>query len=234
MKKAIVFLPIAVVLFMGGCLATQGNLDSVNHQLNVLNSNINDMRKNQAELNSKMDALSGQVTQSSELSKDISKSLARISAKIDDIQVVVARLDKPKVGTDMMVPSQLYAQAQTYLMQKKYDEAIKGFELYLEKYPEGELAEDAMYYLGDAHFGLKSWQNAAVSYAKMLTAYPESKYTASARLKYAQSLLKLADAAKKEEAINYLKSIIQDYPDYPESRIAKDTLKELNIKSDTK
>lgn len=228
MKKTVVFFLPFLTLLLCGCLATQGSLDGVNNQLNVLNSNINDLRKNQADLSAKMDTLSGDLMQNSDSNRDVGRRMSEMSAKIDDSNTMIARLlDKKSAVDNIMVPSTLYSEARTYLMQKNYEEAIKGFELYLEKYPDGEFAENAEYYMGDAYFGLKKWKEAAVSYAAILTKYKNSKFAASARLKYAQSILELEDKSKKKEAITYLKSVVQDYPGYPEARIAKEKLKEL-------
>jgi TolA-binding protein len=224
-KTAVLFLPLAAVFFFG-CVATQSNIDDVHHQLNVLNSRVEEVAKDQKALNAKMDALSADLMYSSEGATDAYSGMSKISVKLDDLNVIVANAIKEKEAA-AIVPSKIYGQSYTYLLQKKYEPAVEGFNLYLEKYPKGELAEDAQYYLGDAYAGSKDWQNAALNYAKVLTGYKGSSYTASARLKYAQALLKLEDESKQKEAVTYLKSIIQDFKGSAESRIAQKELDKL-------
>ena len=72
-------------------------------------------------------------------------------------------------------------------------------------------------------------REAARAYAKLLDAYPKSKLTPSARLRYALSLLKLAPT-KTDEAQRYLESIVDDFPSSPEAKKAALRLAELKKK----
>jgi tol-pal system protein YbgF len=224
-RQTAAFLPLLALLFCG-CVATQSNIDDVHHQLNVFNSKLEEVHKNQKNLNDRLDDMSSDLMQGTEGSKDVDARISEMSAKFDDLKVMIVNVLQKNSG-EIMLPSRLYSESQVYLMQKNYPQAVEGFNLYLEKYPEGEFAENAQYYLGDAYLGLNDWQEAAESYAKLLTVYEGSNFTASARLKYAQSLLKLENKSKKREAEDYLKSVVQDFPGYPEARIAENELDKL-------
>ena len=58
----------------------------------------------------------------------------------------------------------------------------------------------------------------------MLQKFPKSKLIPTARLKYARSIVPLG---KKEEAKRYLNSIVQDFGQSPEARLAKEELAKL-------
>ncbi|MBI5201166.1 MAG: tetratricopeptide repeat protein, partial [Elusimicrobia bacterium] len=102
-----------------------------------------------------------------------------------------------------------------------------GFDTYLKLYPKGEMADLAMFYLGESRYGSKAWEDAAKQYALVLDRYPKSDITAAARLKYAMTLLNLKTAAYSAEAKRYLQSIQDDFPKSPEASAAGKLLAKL-------
>lgn len=127
-------------------------------------------------------------------------------------------------------PSQVFHDAQRNLNRKSYDLAGTGFETYLKLYPKGEMADLALFYLGEARYGSKAWEEAAKQYAQVLDRYPKSDITAAARLKYAMSLLNLKTASYSAEAKRYLQSIQDDFPKSPEATAAGKLLAKLESK----
>ncbi|MBI2362464.1 MAG: tetratricopeptide repeat protein, partial [Elusimicrobia bacterium] len=114
------------------------------------------------------------------------------------------------------------------LEKKQYDPAAQGFELYLEKFPKGETADLAGYYLGQARFAQERWEDAARAFAVVLDRFPKSEVTPGSRLRYAQCLLKMK--THTDEAKRYLESIPADFPKSPEAVKAKELLKTLGGK----
>ncbi|MDD2773616.1 MAG: tetratricopeptide repeat protein [Elusimicrobiales bacterium] len=239
-------LPAALVP-LTGCLATEAHVDDLRRQMNALNSSISQMQKNQADINAKMDTLSRDLTSHSENLHDFDRELSKVSAKLDDIQTVFdtrfsdlgknikGQLDESKKREDAAVraadetarallPSKVYGDAYALLLKKNYERAAQGFSVYLEKFPNGEFVESAYYYMGDAYWSLGGWKDSAVAYATMLQKFPASQFTPAARLRYAQCLLKLG--GDKKEAQTYLQSIVRDYPDSQQARLAQDYLRD--------
>ncbi|MFA5162591.1 MAG: tol-pal system protein YbgF [Elusimicrobiales bacterium] len=233
-----------------GCLATQEHVDDLRRQLNSLNSGLSVMQKNQADLNARMDTLSGDLSAHSENLKDFDRQLSLVSSKLDDISAMFAsrmsdlgRTLKTREEENVklvseanrkadaiaaaMLPSKVYGDAYSLLIKKNYDGAAQGFSVYIDKFPSGELAESAYYYLGDAYWSLEKWKESAVAYATVLEKYPASQFTPSARLRYAQCLLKMGT---KKEAEEYLNSVKRDFPGSPQARLAQDSLNELKPK----
>lgn len=239
------FLPCAAALFCGGCLATDQHIRDLQYQLNSFNASIQQMQKNQAEINSKMDELSRSLQAHSENLKDFDAQITRLGTKIDDLDSLVsARMqalgqtitkqqqeeqEQRRASEAAMLPSKIFSESSSHLLKKNYAMAAQGFRLYLDKFPNGALAENAYYNLGEAYAGLEQWQEAAVSYATLLSKYKASQFTPAARLQYAQTLLKLPDD-HKGEAISYLKSIPKEYPSSPQAVLAQNLLKSLEPK----
>jgi len=239
MAKTKAALLLCAPLLLGGCVATQQNIGDLQTQLNSLNSSLTQMQKNQAELNAKMDKLSGNLVAHSESLRDFDRGLSKLSSKLDDMeqaldskiaavtQNVKAQQDAASAQATALLPSKIYGESYTQLMKKSYERSAQGFALYIEKFPHGELVESAYYYMGEAYSGLNRWQDAAVAYATILEQFKDSQFTAPARLKYALCILKLP-GNNKDEAVKYLKSIIQDFPGTQQARLAEDYLKEVD------
>jgi tol-pal system protein YbgF len=225
-KTAAVFAAFAPLY---GCMATQQDMLQMQSQMDDLNTNINNMQKNQADLAVKIDALSTSLNAFSETLKDITAQMTRLSARLDEVDsgmnkrvnAIGATIKKQQEDVEAaLLPSKIYNDAYNSFLNNNFDGAVTGFKAYLAKYPGGDMAESAYYYLGEALYLRERWQEAALSYATILDKFPKSTRIPSARLKYAMSILKFPED-KKAEALKYLESIARDYPKSPEAATAK-------------
>ncbi len=216
---------------LSGCVASQSDMSTLKLQLQELNRTIVQMQANQAELAGKMDELSQNLSISNENFSQMDNQLSRFSTKLDDIATSVARQAEAQAAaqaqaqaTAAMLPSDLFAQAKNHLDKGAFEPAITGFKLYATQYPDGENAEQAYMYLGDAYASLGDTKSAAVAYATLLQKFPKGKWVAAARLKYARSILPLG---KTDEAKKYLNSIVREFANSPEAKQAKAELAKL-------
>ncbi len=213
-------LGISSPLVMSGCFATQDDVRILKTQVAALNKTLENLQKNQAGLDVQMEELMSQLIRSSENLKDFDYKLDNISTKLDNI---TSALDGEKTEYKMP-PGEIYEQAKTQFDSKQYNTAAKGFALYIQNAPDGQNIEEAYLYLAQALYNLEEYQKAAVSSATLLDKYPKSKHTAAARIVYARSIIPLD---KKEEAKNYLQSVVQDYKGSTEAAEAKKLIGEI-------
>jgi tol-pal system protein YbgF len=205
-------------------------------QMDDLNNNLSSMQKNQAELAVKMEDLSKNLNISSENMKDISSQMGRLTSRLDEIDMSMnkrvnaigqtIRKQQEDVETALL-PGKLYNDAYNAYMNNNFDGAATGFKNYLAKFPSGELAEGAYFYMGESLYLKENWHDAALAYANVLEKFPGSARVPAARLKYALALLKLPED-KKGEAVKYLQSVIRDFPKSQEAQTAKDHLARLS------
>lgn len=204
-----------------GCLASDKDMGALKEQIALLNKTISAMQENQADLSYKMDELGSDISVANENMQEVSLQLTRLSSKLDDLDVTNSAIVEVQ---KLALPTQIFDNAKANLTEGKYDTAIEGFNMYLKQYPEGEMVEESQHLIGDAQFAKKEWKEAAVSYAKLMQQYPQSKKTPSYRLKYARSIIPLN---KKTEAKKYLQSIVQDYPKSSEAKVAQKEIQKL-------
>jgi len=218
-----------------GCVATQQDMLQMQSQMDDLNNNLNNMQKNQADLALKIDHLSTDLNVFSENIKDLSTAMDRLSLRLDDLDTMMnkrvnaigASIKKQQEEVETaLLPAKLYNDAYNAFLNNNFDAAVTGFKAYLARFPSGDMAESSYFHLGESLYLREKWQDAALSYAVVLDKYPKSPRIPSVRLKYAMSILKFPED-KKPEALNYLESIVRDYPKSPEARTAKDYIAKL-------
>lgn len=108
--------------------------------------------------------------------------------------------------------------------QRRYKEAIAAFNAFLEKYPASELADNALYWLGETYYVTEDNKSALAAFDRLLKEFPRSDKVPGALLKKGYIL----DAmGRKREARDVLQQLVSEYPDTSVSRMAKARLKKL-------
>jgi tol-pal system protein YbgF len=121
-------------------------------------------------------------------------------------------------------PSALYASAYADFSKGNYSLATQGFQEYAEKYPDTELADNAMYWIGECSFSEGSYKAAIDAFDAMLERYPKSDKAAAANLKKA---LAFVQSNQIGQGIEQLRFVTSNYPGTDEARIAADRLEAL-------
>ena len=121
-------------------------------------------------------------------------------------------------------PSALYSSAYADFSKGNYALAIQGFEEYAERYPDTELADNAMYWIGECNFSQGRYKAAIDSFDTMLEKYPKSDKAAAANLKKALAFVQLNQLG---QGIEQLRFVTSNYPGTDEARIASDRLQSL-------
>lgn len=115
----------------------------------------------------------------------------------------------------------VYQAAFDLLKGGKYSDAANGFDTYLQQYPEGQLADNAHYWLGESHYITRKFDKALNSFATVTQNYPESRKIADAWLKLGYTYYEMKDFAKSREA---LEKTLSDFPDSSAALLAKQRL----------
>jgi len=108
-----------------------------------------------------------------------------------------------------------YQKAFDLLKGGHYDDAIAGFKEVLKDYPDGNLADNAQYWIGEAHFAARRFSEAADEFGKVIHDYPQSPKVPDAMLKLGFSYYELAAWGKARDTLEQLKGR------YPQSTAAQ-------------
>jgi TolA-binding protein len=218
-----VFLTFAVsgpLLLSSGCIVTQSDVGVLKTQIAALNKTLQDVQRNQVSVDQQMEDVTIQLTQAADNLNQFDYKLDAISTKLDNISSVLNAKD----SAPAMLPGEIYEEAKKQFDAEQYSLAISGFSLYIKNAPEGQNIEEAYLYLSESYLNTRENQKAAVAVATLLDKYPQSQYTAAARVLYARTILPLG---KKDEASNYLRSVMQDFKNTLQAEEAQKLLKDI-------
>ena len=218
----------AFAFSLSGCLATSDEMLDLHDDIHELQLKLNELQRNQADLSVKMDNLGSQLGPLNSHLEETQNRMSLLGQRLDDVESNMSqrmnKLSEQMSGTALSVqppPSEIYRLAYSDFSSGKYDIAIVGFKSYLDKYPQGELASRAQYYLGECYYSQSAWQNAFDQFDMVEKNYPKSDSVPAARLKKALCLELLG---KVKESHDLLGTLVKDFPNSPESATAREKL----------
>ncbi len=106
----------------------------------------------------------------------------------------------------------------------RFDEAMALFKKFLQRYPKHDLADNALYWIGETYYDMEDYPNAILAFKEVVTLYAERSKAPDALLKIGYSYLALDDPVN---ARNYFKRVIKNYPFSDAEAKARAKLKEL-------
>jgi len=119
---------------------------------------------------------------------------------------------------------QIYHNAFDLLSQRRYEEAVRGFEDLLARYPNGEFADNAYYWLGEISYVKRNYAAALTQFQRVAADYPLSP-------KVPASLLKIGyvhyERGDWQRARRTLQDVIEKFPDAREVRLAASRLERM-------
>lgn len=168
-----------------------------------------------------------------ENSDDHDAAVQEMSRRLDNLEAIVTPPGQPTVhspavtpsgGAAASTPSELYNQSYKDYMSGNYDLAIEGFYNYLRQLPTGNLAPNALYWIGECYYSKGDYAKSVTVFESVTIDYPKSYKIVSALLKmgYGYEKLNNNDMAKL-----YFKKVVEQFPYSPEASLAKVRLTEL-------
>jgi tol-pal system protein YbgF len=119
---------------------------------------------------------------------------------------------------------QMYQNAYDLIKDSKFDQAITVLQNMLKKYPSGQSAANAHYWLGELYGLQKKRDQAAAEFANVVKNYPDSPKVSDAEVKLGMIY---ASQFKWPEAKTTFKRVITRYPGTTSARLAAQQLKEI-------
>ena len=116
------------------------------------------------------------------------------------------------------------------LREGRYAESARRFSAFLEQFPQGELADNATYWLGESYYVTQNYQIALDTFRSLLASYPQSAKTQDAMLKVGYCLYELKQWADAEAALN---DVVTRYPGSTVARLAQGRLRALRLEGKT-
>ncbi len=149
---------------------------------------------------------------------------SRQSAAKAEPKAVAKSQDKSDNQPNVAEEQQIYQTAYNFIKAKKYNEAVAALQGMLKKYPSGQFAANAHYWLGEL-YGLMSKHDLALAeFNTVIKTYPDSPRMSDAQLKVG---LIYASQSQWPDAKSSFKTVINRYPGTASARLASEQLKQI-------
>ena len=106
-------------------------------------------------------------------------------------------------------PESLYQTAYNDYLRGSYDAAIREFEEYLANFPDTELADNAVYWIGESYYRQRMFRQAIDQFDEVLDRYPRSDKVPSAALKKGYAHLELGE---RSQGVAQLQYVVRQFP----------------------
>jgi tol-pal system protein YbgF len=119
-----------------------------------------------------------------------------------------------------------YDDAFSALRDGRYAESARRFQAFLTAFPDGELADNAMYWLGESYYVTQNYRIALDTFDGLLQRFPNSAKAPDALLKTGYCHYELKDW---ERAESVLTDVVNRYPDQTVGKLAQGRLRALRL-----
>jgi tol-pal system protein YbgF len=119
-----------------------------------------------------------------------------------------------------------YAEAFAALKRDDFVESARAFQAYLRDYPDGALAPNAWYWLGESYYVTQNYPQALQAFDTVLQRFPDSSKAPDAMLKKGYSQIELGDANRGAAILN---DVINQFPGTEAARLANTRLRTLSL-----
>jgi tol-pal system protein YbgF len=123
-------------------------------------------------------------------------------------------------------PDELYRSAYEDYMRGNYALAADGFAEYLRRFPDTELSDNALYWIGECYDAQERPEDALNAFTRVLDEYPTSDKAAAAQLKKGLIYLKTGDQGQGVVNLQY---VVYEHPGTREAELAREQLKSLGL-----
>jgi tol-pal system protein YbgF len=197
------------------------------------------LSRRQAELQAGLDALRLENQTLSGRLEDVSHSSAELKEEMalvrDDLGLKISALEDQLKGTKSahtaqaakqaaQTPEDVYRQGVDLIRKGRYEEGRQALQQFLADNPKHSLAVNASYWVGEAYFGEKEYENAILQFQDVIQKYGDHPKVASALLKQGITFQTLGD---KQSAKAILQKLVNTFPMSDEAKTAKERLKTL-------
>ena len=135
------------------------------------------------------------------------------------------QIDEPPAATPPVAPDgerQEYRRAYDLLMtQRKFPEAIAAFDAFLKTYPDGSYADNACFWLGEAHYADNDLDGAMSHFKELVESHKDSPKVPDAVYKVGH-IHRLK--GENDKARMVFQGLVDHYPDSPAAELAQQRL----------
>lgn len=189
-------------------------IDELNRRVSVLQFTVEDHQKSLQELN--------KIPPKPPAAPDKASASPPVLPTNEKISVSALQAKPPSVMSESA--EEAYKKALSLYNAENYTEAAAIFGAMAENYPGHDLADNALYWIGECRYSQKDYKGAIAEFKRVVRDYPKGSKVPDALLKIGYAYLTLGD---RDNAQSFLKKVIKEYPFTPAGAKAGDMLQKM-------
>jgi tol-pal system protein YbgF len=208
----------------------RGQVEQLNHQIQQLQNHTrtmySDLEKRMKKTHDTTLATNNDPLPADNVDTNTTKkpdTIAKATSKEESKEKTIAAADsqtQPNVAEEQ----QTYQTAYDLIKAKKYNEAISALQKMLQKYPSGQFAANAHYWLGELYGLTGKNEESSKEFRTIVSNFPDSPKVADAQLKLGMIY---ASDLKWRDAKTQFKKVVSRYPGTASAHLASEQLKQL-------
>ena len=189
--------------------------------------------RSEADLKVELEALTGQIVELEESVRDTLYRIDQLSQQVamtnQELRALITapafpRGEDSEATAPLIDPQTAYDDAYGEYQRGRYELALIGFKDYLETFPDTDLADNALYWIGECHFTQQRFDLAIEAFNDLVIRFPGSDKVASAQLKGAFAHIQRGDL---DRGFEQLRELLRQHPSSPEAELARREINRL-------
>jgi tol-pal system protein YbgF len=125
-------------------------------------------------------------------------------------------------------PIEVYQSAYRDYQRGNYDLAKQGFSDFAKANPQSDLADNAVYWIGETWFAQKKHREAIAQFDRVINEYPTSDKVPAALLKKGLAYIEMGE---KAQGVVQLQYVVHEHPSSREATLARQRLQAMGIET---
>ena len=196
----------------------------IQQQLDQLQNEVNELRGSVEEHNYQLEKI---LQRQRELYLEIDKRIEAVVTKVppntadDPAEDMLTEYPLSESGNEA------YDKAVNLILkEKRYEQAIPAFRMFLQNFPNSGYASNAHYWLGQLLFNKQDWAGASEQFKSLVNNYPDSSKRADAMLKLGVSEFERSNIARAQQL---WQQVVAQYPDSSAKKLASKRLQNIDL-----
>ncbi len=184
-------------------------VDSLQEEMRSMRGRIEELQNENAQLKK----------QQRDLYADLDKRLTDAAAAAAASTAAAAAPAAPEADEQS-----LYNRALEQLRSRNYAAAVDGFRALAASHPNGQMADNTQYWLGEAYYVTAEYDQAAAAFQRVLAGWPNSRKAPDAMLKLGYTQIEQNKVAAARAS---LQQVVAKFPDSDAAKLAAERLSKL-------
>lgn len=204
--------------------AMSAQIDQLSRSLLDINAQLEQLRGDLARQTGQNEVLVRDVADVQRRQKDLQQG---IDARVSKLEPQAVSIDGKTIQVDQDEKRE-FEEALAKMRQADFSGGLNAFNAFLKKYPATGYHESALYWIGNARYGLRDYKEAITAFRQLLTEAPQHMRAPEALLSISNCHTEIKETKAARKALDEL---VKNYPDSEAAQVARERLAAANTKA---